>query len=143
MPQEAIKQLLAACRSGAFNRVQQQVRRLSLSWRWRRRSDVAGGRPIHHLTSTHSTVTDSLNNRQQVTDLIAEGYPAQQVLLQLQSEALSAPTAPDAPGALGPKARAAVCELLADADKCLQDGADEFMQLLHVGAQVQRALLAA
>lgn len=76
----------------------------------------------------------------QITDLIAEGYPAQQVLLQLQSEVLAAPASTDQPGAVPPRARALVCEQLAEADKCLQDGADEFLQLLHVGAQVQKAI---
>lgn len=76
----------------------------------------------------------------QVTDLIAEGYPAQQVLLQLQAEVLAAPDAPGAPGAVPARPRALVCEALAQSDKALQDGADEFLQLLHVGAQVQRAL---
>lgn len=103
VPQEAIKQLLAACRSGVFNNVQQQV-----------------------------------------TSIIAEGYPAQQVLLQLQSEVLGAPCGPDTGGAASdavpPRPRAMICELLAECDKCLQDGADEFLQLLSVGAQVQKAL---
>ncbi|GBF93856.1 replication factor C subunit 2 [Raphidocelis subcapitata] len=102
IPQAAITRLLAACRSGVFDNVQQQV-----------------------------------------TDLIAEGYPAQQVLLQLQAEVLAAPDAPDAPDAVPARPRALVCEALAQCDKALQDGADEFLQLLHVGAQVQRALAAA
>jgi replication factor C subunit 2/4 len=83
--------------------------------------------------------------KRQVSNIIAEGYPAQQVLLQLQAEVLAAPAAPAAPGAPGavpPRPRALVCEALADADKALQDGADEFLQLLNVGAQVQKALTA-
>ncbi|KIZ00081.1 hypothetical protein MNEG_7878 [Monoraphidium neglectum] len=79
--------------------------------------------------------------RSGITDLIAEGYPAQQVLLQLQSEVLAAPSDPDASdSAIPAKPRSQICELLAEADKCLQDGADEFLQLLHVGAQTQKAL---
>ena len=80
-----------------------------------------------------------------VTNIVAEGYPAQQVLLQLQAEVLAAPPAPaeGAPGAaIAPRARALVCEVLAEADKALCDGCDEFLQLLHVGGQVQKALTA-
>ncbi|KAI8472422.1 MAG: putative replication factor C 37 kDa subunit [Monoraphidium minutum] len=99
VPREAIQELLAACRSGAFSRVQQMI-----------------------------------------TDIIAEGFPAQQVLLRLQSEVLAAPSSPDDEGCVAPGARAAACEALAESDKALQDGADEFLQLMHVGAQLQKAL---
>jgi hypothetical protein len=78
-----------------------------------------------------------------VTDTIAEGYPAQQVLLQLQAALLAAPTDPIASdAAIPPRARARACEALAEADKALADGADEFLQLLQVGARVQQALAA-
>lgn len=104
--------------------------------------DVSGEIPqaaiTRLLTACRSGIFD--NVQQQVTDLIAEGYPAQQVLLQLQAEVLAAPDAPGAPGAVPARPRALVCEALAQSDKALQDGADEFLQLLHVGAQVQRAL---
>jgi hypothetical protein len=33
-----------------------------------------------------------------------------------------------------------ICELLAAADKALVDGADEFLQLLHVAGSMQREL---
>lgn len=79
----------------------------------------------------------------QITNLIAEGYPAQQVLLQLQAEVLAAPSDPDDEDAVPAKPRALICELVAESDKCLQDGADEFLQLLHVGAKVQKVLLPA
>lgn len=85
-------------------------------------------------------------NQPQVTDIIAEGYPAQQVLLQLQAATLAAPSDPaatDAAGrdaSIGTRARARICEVLAEADKALQDGADEFLQLLNAGAQIQKVL---
>jgi replication factor C subunit 2/4 len=78
----------------------------------------------------------------QVTDIIAEGYPAQQVLLQLQAAVV--------PGAAGvapsnvpmsDKQRAGVCELLAESDKDLIDGADEFLQLLNIAGSVQQLLV--
>lgn len=84
--------------------------------------------------------------------MIAEGYPAQQVLLQLQALVVPAPAAAagaatdtDAGAAadaaqLTDKQRAVVCELAAAADKALVDGADEFLQLLHVAGSIQAAL---
>lgn len=77
----------------------------------------------------------------QVTDIIAEGYPAQQVLLQLQAAVV-----PGAAGVanthqeLSDKQRAVICELLAEADKDLVDGADEFLQLLNVAGSTQQLL---
>lgn len=79
----------------------------------------------------------------QVTDIIAEGYPAQQVLLQLQAAVV-----PGAAGVanthedLSDKQRAAICELLAESDKDLIDGADEFLQLLNVSGNAQQILTA-
>lgn len=77
-------------------------------------------------------------------DITAEGYPAQQVLLQLQSEILAAPSADGSSttgsSTIGAKQKAIICEVLAHSDKCLVDGADEFLQLLNVAAQVQKAL---
>lgn len=114
VPQEVVQQLLAACRLGSFSRLQQVV-----------------------------------------SDIIAEGYAAQQVLLQLQEEVLAAPgPAAEEPAqgnpaqqqqrgrqqAISGTQRAVICEALAVADKCLVDGADEFVQLLNVGAQVLKAL---
>lgn len=71
----------------------------------------------------------------QVTDIIAEGYAAQQVLLQLQSAVL-------ADSGVADVSKAGALEALAAADKCLVDGADESLQLLHVSSQVQRKLRA-
>jgi replication factor C subunit 2/4 len=36
--------------------------------------------------------------------------------------------------------RAAICAALAQADKCLVDGADEYLQLLHVASVAQQAI---
>lgn len=81
--------------------------------------------------------------------MIAEGYPAQQVLLQLQalvvpggvSGAAVQPDNADS-AALSDVQRAKICELLAGADKDLVDGADEFLQLLHVAGSTQAEIMA-
>lgn len=84
----------------------------------------------------------------QVTDMIAEGYPAQQVLLQLQAllvpgAVTGAAAAPDDDtAALSDTQRAKMCELLAAADKDLVDGADEFLQLLNVAGGMQAQIMA-
>jgi replication factor C subunit 2/4 len=43
-------------------------------------------------------------------------------------------------GSIGDECKAKMAEVAGEADKCLVDGADEFLQLLHVAAQSQRAL---
>jgi replication factor C subunit 2/4 len=57
------------------------------------------------------------------------------VLLQLQAAILEDSALPD----LG---KAGAFEIMAVADKCLVDGADEYLQLLNVSSQVQRRLMA-
>ncbi|KAF6253278.1 putative replication factor C 37 kDa subunit [Scenedesmus sp. NREL 46B-D3] len=101
VPPEVIQQLLEACQSSSYSRVQQQV-----------------------------------------TDMIAEGYPAQQVLLQLQAAVVpgAAGVAPSSI-AMSDRQRAGVCELLAESDKDLIDGADEFLQLLNIAGSVQQLLV--
>lgn len=72
----------------------------------------------------------------QVTDIIAAGFPAQQVLLQLQSALLADSELLD-----GQKAGA--LSVIAASDKRLVDGGDEYLQLLNVACQAQQCLLAA
>jgi replication factor C subunit 2/4 len=68
-----------------------------------------------------------------VGEIIASGFAAQQVLLQLQAVILQDPSLKD----LG---KGGAFEAMANADKCLVDGADEYLQLLNVSSQVQRSL---
>lgn len=76
-----------------------------------------------------------------MTDIIAEGYPAQQVLLQLQAAVVpGAAGVASAHEELSDKQRAEICELLAEADKDLIDGADEYLQLLNVAGSAQQLL---
>ncbi|CAG9464196.1 unnamed protein product [Pedinophyceae sp. YPF-701] len=69
-----------------------------------------------------------------VLDTIAEGYAAQQLLLQVQAAVLEAPGLSDVQ-------RGGVLALLAGADKALVDGADETLQLLHVCTAAQQIML--
>lgn len=61
---------------------------------------------------------------------------AQQLLLEFQAGLLEDATLKD-------PQRAKICTVLAEADKCLVDGADEFLQLLHVASVAQQAICSA
>ncbi|CAL8469989.1 g9531 [Coccomyxa elongata] len=71
-----------------------------------------------------------------ITDAIADGWGAQQLLLEFQAGLLKDATLKD-------DQRAKICTVLAEADKCLVDGADEFLQLLHVASVAQQAICSA
>ncbi len=58
---------------------------------------------------------------------------AQQILLELQNALLQ-------DHGLKDLQRAKVCQVLAEADKDLIDGSDEFLQLVHVASYTQRVL---
>lgn len=58
---------------------------------------------------------------------------AQQILLELQSALLR-------DDGLKDLQKAKVCQVLAEADKSLVDGSDEFLQLVHVTSYTQRVL---
>lgn len=94
--------------------------------------DVSGAVPESAvaglLEAARSGFFDSI--QQAVTDLIAEGYPAQEILLQLQAAMLEDASLVDS-------AKGKVLAKLAEADKKLVDGADEFLQLLDVASHTQ------
>ncbi|DBB01889.1 hypothetical protein WJX77_011612 [Trebouxia sp. C0004] len=71
--------------------------------------------------------------QQAIRDCIADGFPAQQILLELQNALLQ-------DHGLKDLQRAKVCQVLAEADKDLIDGSDEFLQLVHVASYTQRVL---
>jgi replication factor C subunit 2/4 len=71
--------------------------------------------------------------QKEVNDSIAEGYAAQQILLQLQALLLSDATISDV-------SKGGALEAMAISDSCLVDGADEMLQLLDVVAKVQKEL---
>ncbi|PSC72697.1 replication factor C subunit 2 [Micractinium conductrix] len=68
-----------------------------------------------------------------VQGLIAEGYPAQEILLQLQAALLE-------DGAASDSAKGKILGQLAEADKNLVDGSDEYLQLLAAAGFAQRVL---
>jgi DNA polymerase III delta prime subunit len=74
--------------------------------------------------------------QQEVTDLIADGYPAQELLMQLQGAVLE-----DA--SISESARGRILLKLAETDKDLVDGADEMLQLLSTAAHTQKVLMGA
>lgn len=67
-----------------------------------------------------------------VTDIIDEGYPVSQILSQLYDLVVPDERLPDSQ-------KAQICERVAVADKCLIDGADEYLQLLDVASTTMRA----
>ncbi|CAI9763013.1 unnamed protein product [Fraxinus pennsylvanica] len=69
----------------------------------------------------------------EVSNLIAEGYPASQMLSQLYDVVVEADNISD-------EQKARICKKFAEADKCLIDGADEYLQLLDVASNTMRAL---
>ncbi|GLT84955.1 hypothetical protein SLE2022_031610 [Rubroshorea leprosula] len=74
---------------------------------------------------------DSANK--EVNKIIAEGYPVSQMLSQLFDVVVEADDVSD-------EQKARICKNLAEADKCLVDGADEYLQLLDVTSNTMRAL---
>ena len=97
----------------------------------RRRSD--DGMKTESSSSSSSRHTfDAL--QRVVDDAVAEGWPAQGVLLGLQAAVLREP------GVSG-RAKGAACAALARADRALVDGGDESVQLLAAASGVRDALM--
>uniref|UniRef100_A0A2N9FCL1 AAA+ ATPase domain-containing protein n=1 Tax=Fagus sylvatica TaxID=28930 RepID=A0A2N9FCL1_FAGSY len=69
----------------------------------------------------------------EVNNVIAEGYPVSQMLFQLLDVVVEADDISD-------EQKARICKKLGEADKCLVDGADEYLQLLDVTGNTMRAL---
>ncbi|GAV90610.1 AAA domain-containing protein/Rep_fac_C domain-containing protein [Cephalotus follicularis] len=69
----------------------------------------------------------------EVNNIIAEGYPASQMLYQLFDVVVKADDISD-------EQKARICKSFGEADKCLVDGADEYLQLLDVTSNTMRAL---
>jgi len=99
--------------------------------------EVAGVVPeavINNLiTCCHGNAFDKV--QQAVSDIVASGYSATIVISQLHDALVLAPT-----GEVADTAKARIAETLACADKALADGADEELQLLHLGAFVMQQL---
>ncbi|KAF9682652.1 hypothetical protein SADUNF_Sadunf05G0131100 [Salix dunnii] len=69
----------------------------------------------------------------EVNNVIAEGYPVSQMLAQLFEVVVAADDISD-------EQKARISKSLSTADKCLVDGADEYLQLLDVVSNTMRAL---
>ncbi|MCD9641352.1 Subunit of heteropentameric Replication factor C (RF-C) [Datura stramonium] len=69
----------------------------------------------------------------EVNNVIAEGYPVSQMLSQLYDIVIDADDISD-------EQKARICKKFAEADKCLVDGADEYLQLLNVASSTMQAL---
>lgn len=97
--------------------------------------DVAGAVPEEAATRLLVACREPFSQVQEsVKDLIASGYPAQEVLLRLQEAVLKDTSIPE-------NARGRILLKLAEADKDLSDGSDEMLQLLAVAAHTQDVLL--
>ena len=98
--------------------------------------DVAGAVPREVveklLTACRSGTFSQLQSA--VVDLIADGYPAQELLLQLQGAVLEDPSIPES-------GRGRILLRLAETDKDLVDGSDETLQLLATAAHLQHVLM--
>ncbi|XP_075482769.1 replication factor C subunit 2 isoform X2 [Primulina tabacum] len=69
----------------------------------------------------------------EVKNVIAEGYPVSQMLSQLYDVIVEADDISD-------EQKARICKKFAVADKCLADGAEEYLQLLDVASNIMRAI---
>ncbi|KAF7829811.1 replication factor C subunit 2 [Senna tora] len=83
------------------------------------------------LTACKSGNFDSAHK--EVNNFIAEGYPVSQMLTQLFEAIVEADDISD-------EQKARITMKLGEADKCLVDGADEYLQLLDVTSNTIRAL---
>jgi replication factor C subunit 2/4 len=98
--------------------------------------DVAGAVPLDAAVALLSACRNKTfaELQKSVIDLIADGYPAQELLLRLQEAVLADASIPEA-------VRGRILLKLAEADKELIDGSDETLQLLATAAHAQQALL--
>ncbi|KAI3969379.1 hypothetical protein MKX01_019940 [Papaver californicum] len=69
----------------------------------------------------------------EVNSVIAEGYPVSQVISQLFDVVVEADDITD-------EQKARICKKLGESDKCLVDGADEYLQLMDVANSAMRSL---
>ena len=73
-----------------------------------------------------STMTRNFEHvKSQVTNIVAAGYPATQILSQVHDAVLDDSTLSD-------KQKGVIMEQIAQADDCLADGADDFLQLMSM-----------
>lgn len=97
--------------------------------------DAAGVLPGERASEVLSIIRsgDFDTIRAAIESCVAEGYPPLQVLTQLVDAVLEDDSVPD-------RAKAAVCERAAEADKALTEGSDESLQLVDVASRAGQAL---
>lgn len=101
--------------------------------------DISGAVPVatvRQLIATCQQPNAFKRVQADVDALLLQGYPAGQLLAQLSSEIVVSTTLPDA-------AKGVISKGIAEADKNLVDGANEFLQLLNVFAIICRSSAAA
>ena len=82
-------------------------------------------------TAVHSGKVE--NVRDEVENIVAEGFAATAILHKLMDDALASDRLTD-------RQKAHALLKIGEADKCLCDGADEELQLLNVGCQILASL---
>ncbi|KAK4490127.1 hypothetical protein RD792_000784 [Penstemon davidsonii] len=95
-------------------------------------SGVIPGEVVQALISACRSGNFDMADKE-VKNVIAEGYPASQMLSQLYDIIVEADDITD-------EQKAKICKKFAEADKCLVDGADEYLQLLDVASTTMRAI---
>ncbi|KAL3845506.1 hypothetical protein ACJIZ3_002909 [Penstemon smallii] len=95
-------------------------------------SGVIPGEVVQALLSACRSGNFDMADKE-VKNVIAEGYPASQMLSQLFDIIVEADDISD-------EQKAKICKKFAEADKCLVDGADEYLQLLDVASTTMRAI---
>ncbi|KAL2538503.1 Replication factor C subunit 4 [Forsythia ovata] len=95
-------------------------------------SGVIPGEDVQALFSACKSGNFDLAEKE-VGSIIAEGYPVSQMLSQLYDMVVEADDVSD-------EQKAIICKKFAEADKCLVDGAGEYLQLLGVASNTMRAL---
>lgn len=97
--------------------------------------DVAGAVPsqvVQDIIDTSKSGSFQMLEKK-IEDVIANGFPAQEILLKLQEILL-------ADDSISENTRGEILIRLAEADKTLVDGSDEYLQLLAVAASTQHNL---
>lgn len=105
--------------------------------------DIAGIIPDTKLAALFGAIStrDFKQLQQFVTDLIADGFPVAVLLTQMNEELVKPhDSMADVLGPLDGVAKAHISDCIAQADKCLIDGADESLQLLSVAGFIMRVL---
>ena len=101
--------------------------------------DISGALPDHKVAAVFETCKGQNFDAMQklVADVLADGYPAAQIATQMLDFMLS-----DGPlaRAMSSSAKAKIAVQLAEVDKSLIDGADEYMQLCNLLAFVMRLM---